>query len=125
MPFKPASRALKLLGVLISMVGTSVTSAPSSRNGRASPPDCLLARVVRMRQPISGLFASLFMAHVPQFKADWEQPPRGGKPLQESYRRPAATASAPSACLTPRDRCPGLSGAISGYRQDVLPWRAG
>src|SRR3954468_4170586 len=36
------------------MVGISMTSAPISRNGSASPPDCLLARVVRIRQPLSG-----------------------------------------------------------------------
>src|SRR5579884_482853 len=41
------------------MVGTSITSAPSSRKGFASPPDCFSARVVRMRRPVSGL---LFVA---------------------------------------------------------------
>src|SRR5689334_21474411 len=36
------------------MVGISITSAPISRSGLARPPDCLLARVVKMRQPQSG-----------------------------------------------------------------------
>src|ERR1051325_6604492 len=36
------------------MVGISITSAPISRRGAARPRDCLLARVVRMRQPLSG-----------------------------------------------------------------------
>src|SRR5260221_1758001 len=51
---RAASSALKLRGGFISMVGISTTSAPISRNGLASPPDCLLARVVRMRHPLSG-----------------------------------------------------------------------
>src|SRR6478735_11492791 len=36
------------------MVGISMISAPISRKGAASPPDCLLARVVRIRQPLNG-----------------------------------------------------------------------
>src|SRR6266849_2788656 len=120
--FKPASNALKLLGGLISMVGTSVTSAPSSRNGLARPPDCLLARVVRMRQPVSGLFASLFIDYCPGLiMADWEQPPLPGTHLQESCPRPASAAFAPSLCPAAPDRCPWLSAAVSRCRQGVPP----
>src|SRR4051794_23757297 len=36
------------------MVGISITSAPISRRGAARPPDCLLARVVKIRQPLRG-----------------------------------------------------------------------
>ena len=36
------------------MVGISTTSAPISRRGLARPPDCLLALVVKMRQPLNG-----------------------------------------------------------------------
>src|ERR1700739_684077 len=42
------------------MVGISITSAPISRNGSAKPPDCLLARVVRIRHPLRGSSLTAF-----------------------------------------------------------------
>src|SRR5258708_31403441 len=44
------------------MVGISMTSAPNSSKGLESPPDCLLARVVKTRQPESGFSFGVLMA---------------------------------------------------------------
>src|SRR5438270_12277847 len=56
------------------MVGISITSAPISRKGAASPPDCLLARVVRTLQPLSGSSAFTFAAAVVELTADFLVP---------------------------------------------------
>ena len=126
--FSDASMALKLLGGLISMVGISMTSAPRSRSGPASPPDCLLARVVRIRQPLSG--SSFFSDFAEKaswiyLRAAWVPGPLVHRPLPGSDRLRAAVKLAPHRGQDSRYCLHQPARAESHCHPDAQPWRAG
>src|SRR5580765_2505852 len=113
------------------MVGISITSAPISRNGSAKPPDCLLARVVKMRQPLNGssclepkavFFAPVADLFVLMAASALQLPAHTRR--SESCRPRATRAFARFRGPVLRHRYHPPAPAGSGFRRGGPPWRA-